>query len=192
MKKKITVFFDRDGTLNVEAGYIRNLDNLVLIKGAGQAVKKLNQKGILSILVTNQSGPARGYYSEHHVLDLNNRLKDLLAIEGAFLDAMYYCPHLKEGIIEKYSFDCNCRKPKTGMIEQALKDFPAIDLEKSYVIGDKVSDIELAYNANCKGILLKTGYGQQVLDGTYQELTVKPDYIAEDISEAVDWIISTN
>jgi D-glycero-D-manno-heptose 1,7-bisphosphate phosphatase len=189
MEKKIAVFFDRDGTLNVESGYIRDLNNLILTEGAAESVKKLNEKGILCILVTNQTGPARDYYPESHVLALNQRLCDLLAENNARLDKVYYCPHLKNGIVKEYSFDCNCRKPATGMIDQAQKDFPDIDLENSYVVGDKATDIELAYNARCKGVLLTTGYGQQVLDGTYQDLKKQPHYVASSISDAVNWII---
>ena len=189
MNNDIAVFFDRDGTLNVEAGYIKILDNLVLAENAAEAIKKLNDNNILSILVTNQTGPARDYYPESHVLDLNNRLESLLKKTGAYLDKMYYCPHLATGVVEKYSFDCNCRKPKTGLIDQALKDFPQIDIKKSYVVGDKATDIELAHNANCKGVLLTTGYGQQVLDGTYQSLNYKPAYITNNVLDAVNWII---
>lgn len=189
MKSKIAVFFDRDGTLNVEAGYIRVLENLVLAEGAAEAVKKVNNRNMYSILTTNQTGPARGYYSEQHVLDLNSRLENLLLEQGAKLDAKYYCPHYKDGIVPEYSFDCNCRKPKTGMIDQALKDFPEIDIHNSYYIGDKATDIELANNCQCKGVLLKTGFGQQVLDGTYQELNCKPHFIAENITEAIDWVL---
>ena len=187
--KELAVFFDRDGTLNVESGYIRNLNDLVLADQASVAVKKLNDAGITTILVTNQTGPARGYYPESHVLDLNNRLKSLLQKDGAYLDGYYYCPHYKNGIIKEYSFDCECRKPKKGMIDKALQDFPYIILNKSYVIGDKATDIELSHNANCKGILLKTGYGQQVLDGNYQELKIVPHYIAENIIDAVEWVL---
>lgn len=189
MNKRPTVFFDRDGTLNVESGYIHDLNNLILEEGAGSSVKKLNDLDILCILVTNQSGPARGYYEENHVLDLNNKLVKLLKDENAYLDAVYYCPHLPNGTVEKYTMDCSCRKPMTGMIDNAIKDFPDIDLNRSYVVGDKASDVELAYNAKCKGILLKTGYGDRVLEGTYQSLDYKPHYIAENIVDAVNWII---
>ncbi|MEW5822297.1 MAG: HAD family hydrolase [Cyanobacteriota bacterium] len=189
MSGKIAVFFDRDGTLNVEAGYIKVLENLVLAADASEAVRTLNQNNILAILVTNQTGPARNYYTESHVLALNKRLCDLLEEENAYLDKVYYCPHLASGIVTEYSFDCNCRKPRPGMILKALEDFPDIEIDKSYVIGDKATDIELAYNVNCKGILLTTGYGQQVIDGTYQELNCKPHYITNNVYDAVQWIL---
>src|ERR1700730_7374795 len=97
--KRPVVFLDRDGTLNVEAGYIRQLDNLVLIEGAALAVKRLNDAGVAAILVTNQTGAARGYYPEQHILDLNARLVTLLEAQRAFLDAVYYCPHFEGGSV---------------------------------------------------------------------------------------------
>ncbi|MGD9580473.1 MAG: D-glycero-alpha-D-manno-heptose-1,7-bisphosphate 7-phosphatase [Vampirovibrionia bacterium] len=190
MTKDIAVFFDRDGTLNIEAGYIKKIENLILAEDAAEAVRKLNHKNIFAILVTNQTGPARGYYSESHVLELNNRLKKLLNERDAYLDKMYYCPHLATGTVDEYSIDCNCRKPKPGMIHQALKDFPEIDINKSYVVGDKATDVELAQNTGAKGILLTTGYGKQVLDGTYQTLKSEPDYVTDNVLDAVNWILN--
>jgi D-glycero-D-manno-heptose 1,7-bisphosphate phosphatase len=189
MTDKIAVFFDRDGTLNVEAGYIREVNNLVLAEGAAVAVKKLNDLDILCILVTNQTGAARGYYPESHIHALHERLVNLLAEQQAHLDEIYYCPHYEQGIVQQYSFACQCRKPEPGMIKAAMVDYPEIDLKNSYVVGDKATDVDLAVNAGCKSVLLTTGYGKQVLEGTYQELKNKPDFIANSITEAVDWII---
>ncbi len=187
----IAVFLDRDGTLNEEVGYISNLEELKLIPGAAEAISKLNDAKIYAILTTNQSGPARGYYDEAHVQDLNNRLITLLKAEsGAWLDAVYYCPHLPDGVNTDYAQDCSCRKPEPGMIQEALKNFPDIVLEKSYVIGDKATDIEFAVNSGCKGILLRTGYGEKVLQGDYQELNVRPHLICRDIVEAVNRILT--
>jgi D-glycero-D-manno-heptose 1,7-bisphosphate phosphatase len=109
------VFFDRDGTINEEAGYIRDLNNLKLIEGASNAIEKLKKEGYLAILITNQSGPARGYYSEDWVNTLNSTVQHLLEKEGTKLDAMYYCPHLPDGIVEEYTKDCDCRKPNTAL-----------------------------------------------------------------------------
>lgn len=181
------VFFDRDGTINEEAGYIRDLNNLKLIKGASQAIEKLRQKGYLAILITNQSGPARGYYGEDWVKTLNSTVQNLLEKEGTKLDEMYYCPHLPDGIVEEYTKDCDCRKPNTALFLQAKEKFN-IDLSQSYMIGDKATDVEAGHNAGCKGILLKTGYGEQVLDGKYQSIP-NADYVANDISDASDWIL---
>ncbi len=184
------VFLDRDGTLNEEVGYIQDVNNLKLISGAARAVSRLNNENIVVILTTNQSGAARGLYDENHILHLNQHLADLLQAErGAWLDAVFYCPHLPEATVETFREDCNCRKPKTGMIQNALTLFPQIELSQSFVVGDKASDVEFAKNAGCKGILLRTGYGEKVLRGEYQELTSKPDWVCRDIVEAVDRIL---
>ncbi len=187
----IAVFLDRDGTINEEKGYIREVDHLSLIPGAAQAVRMLNDAGILAILTTNQTGPARGFYDEAHVRALNDRVQLLLQEEaGAHLDAVFYCPHLAKGVVEAYAIECQCRKPAIGMIQQACERFPEIDLKQSYVIGDKASDVEFAANAGCSGILLKTGYGQRVLDGKYQVLTTQPTLVCEDLLDAAQAILS--
>src|SRR5262249_5967392 len=129
------------------------------------------------------------YYPEQHIRDLNQRLSDLLTAEGARLDAAYYCPHLAGGQVEELSFDCGCRKPAPGLVEKALQEHPELDRQRAYVVGDKATDVELARNCDMKGILVVTGYGQQVLDGSYQ-WPVKPDFTARDIVEAIDWILS--
>jgi D-glycero-D-manno-heptose 1,7-bisphosphate phosphatase len=184
------VFLDRDGTLNVEKGYIRDIADIELYPGAAQAVRLLNDAGMLAILVTNQTGAARGYYTIDHVHGLNRRVADLLMHEaGARLDAVYFCPHYKDGIVPEYTRDCDCRKPLPGMIFQARRDFPEIDLGQSFVIGDKATDITFARNAGCRGILVRTGYGEQVLAGTYQELEVQPEKVCADINEAVAYIL---
>jgi D-glycero-D-manno-heptose 1,7-bisphosphate phosphatase len=188
----IAVFLDRDGTLNQERGYLRNIEELVLIPGAAQAVRKLNDLGILAILTTNQSGPARGYYGEDHVLALHHRLEKLLFDEaGAKLDAIYYSPYLPlpEGTVPDYTKDSPCRKPGIGMVQSALAAFPSIDLAQSYILGDKATDVEFAYNAGCSGVLLKTGYGEAVLAGTYQSLKQPPHFVCDSIVDAVEMII---
>lgn len=186
--KSPVVFLDRDGTLNIEAGYIRNLEDLNLIDGAADAVKRLNMLGIKAILVTNQTGAARDYYPESHILDLNKRLEKLLEAEGAYLDAVYYCPHLPEAKIKKYSRQCGCRKPETGLVDQAYQDHKNLNKTLSFVVGDKATDVELAKNCGARGILVETGYGTRVQSGDYQ-WPVKPDFQARSIAEAVDWII---
>ncbi|MEM0951091.1 MAG: HAD family hydrolase [Cyanobacteria bacterium P01_H01_bin.74] len=189
-KASIAVFLDRDGTLNQEKGYIRNLDDLALIAGAARAVKALNDYQVLAILTTNQTGAARGFYSEDHINALNARVSALLLREtGARLDAVYYCPHWAKSTMAHYAIACRCRKPEPGMIESACQAFPAIDCSRSYVIGDKASDVMFAKNTGCKSILVKTGYGQRVLDGKYQVLEQQPDYICENTEEAVFQVI---
>jgi len=180
------VFLDRDGTLNIEVGYIRAVEDLNLIPGAAQAIKQLNNLGVLAILTTNQSGPARGFYGEDHVQALHQRLEKLLWDEAqAKLDAIYYCPYHERATVEAYQQDHPDRKPGIGMIQKACERFPNIDLKQSYVFGDKASDVEMAVNAGCKGVLLKTGYGQRVLDGKYQVLQHQPDFVFDTIGDAV-------
>jgi D-glycero-D-manno-heptose 1,7-bisphosphate phosphatase len=182
------VFLDRDGTINEEIGYITKITDLQLIAGAGQAIKRLNDANIAAILITNQTGAARGYYDETHIQALNNRLVSLLKAESAHLDALYYCPHLADGIIPYLSIKCDCRKPEPGLVLQAYKDNSDLDSQRAYVVGDKATDVELAHNCNAKGILVKTGYGNDVLQGKYQH-PVTADFTAENIIEAIDWII---
>ncbi len=186
--KRAVVFLDRDGTLNEEVGYIGDLDNLVLIEGAGEAVARLNRADVAAILTTNQTGAARGYYPEEHILALNRRLVELLACKGAHLDAVYYCPHLPEAQVAEYALACQCRKPLPGMVLEAFSDHPELDRSRAYVVGDKATDVELAQNCSAKGVLVTTGYGEDVLSGRYQ-WSVKPDFTASDIAEAVDWIL---
>ena len=184
------VFLDRDGTLNVEKGYISDIDDIELYPGAAQAVRLLNDAGILAILVTNQTGAARGYYRIEHVHSLNRRVAELLMREaGARLDALYFCPHYKDGIVAEFTMACDCRKPAPGMILRAARDFPDIDLAASFVVGDKATDITFARNAGCRGILVRTGYGEQVLAGQYQILETQPEQICADITEAVAYIL---
>lgn len=179
-----TVFLDRDGTLIHDAHYLQDTKDLVLFHNSAAAIKKLNENNILAILVTNQSGVARGLFSEETVVELNCYLSDLLKEENdSHIDGFYYCPHHKNGNIEEYSIKCNCRKPKTGMIDAAVKDFENIDLSRSYVIGDKKCDIDLAKNANIKSVLVRTGYGKEV------EAECDADYVADDIKQAVEWIL---
>lgn len=184
----IAVFLDRDGTLIEDVNYLKRVEDIKLIDGTFEAIRKLNQRNIPAILISNQSGVARGYFDEDNVRLINDNLNLMLQKQGIKLDGFYYCPHHPKGTVEGYSMDCNCRKPKPGMIQAAMSDFKGIDIKKSFMIGDKVCDIELARNAGCRGILLKTGYGKGILDNK-DDSFVEPDYIAEDILDAVNWCL---
>jgi D-glycero-D-manno-heptose 1,7-bisphosphate phosphatase len=187
---KAAVFLDRDGVLNVEAGYIHNVEDLHLIPGVAQAVRQLNELSLFCCLVSNQSGPARNYYPASHVEALHERLCRLLQEEGgAKLDALYYCPYLSPpagGIAPEFTLWSSWRKPNTGMLVAAAWEHD-LNLKRSFMIGDKATDVDLAHNAGLRGILVKTGYGEQVLRGDYQHHT-QPDFIAADLREAVEWI----
>lgn len=185
------VFLDRDGVLNQEVGYIHQIEDLHLIPGVAQAVRRLNQAGLFCCLVSNQSGPARGYYPASHVDALHDRLCHLLQTEaGAKLDALYYCPSLSapEGGIEpEYTCWSTWRKPNTGMLVAAAWEHD-LDLSQSFMVGDKATDVDMAHNAGCVGILVQTGFGDRVLSGKYQHST-QPDFTATDLSIAVDWLL---
>ena len=179
------VFLDRDGTINEQVGYVNHCDRLWLLPGVAQAIKRLNDYHLPVIVVTNQAGAARGYFPEELVPRVNAKMEALLAAEGAHIDGLYYCPHLKGGKIAHLDVDCNCRKPKPGMILQAAKEHD-IDLERSYVVGDRMGDVAFGQSVGAKGILVLTGYGKGERDfikGT------QPEHVASDLLAAVEWIL---
>lgn len=144
------VFLDRDGTINVEKNYLYQIEDFEFIPGVPEAIKMLNDAGYLVIVVTNQAGIARGYYTEEDMYKLHRHIDEELKKYNAHIDAYYFCPHHPLHGIGKYKQDCNCRKPKSGMLEEAIKDFN-IDVTKSYIIGDKEWDIEAGKKLGIKG-----------------------------------------
>lgn len=182
VNKKGAVFLDRDGTINYDGeGYIDSIKRFALLPGAAEAIAKLNREGIPVILVTNQSGIARGYFKEAFLGDLHRYLQRLLARVGAHIDGIYYCPHHPD-----FSF-CTCRKPAMGMIEQAVIDY-RIDLSKSYIVGDTPIDMALAQRG-AKSILVQTGKGLPSFEAMKQ-LGKQPDYVSKDLNAASDWIVT--
>jgi len=171
------VFLDRDGTINEDVGYLDSPDRLVILEGVPEAIKRLNGIGLKVVVISNQSGVARGFFPEGVVEAIHQRLQEVLKKDGASLDGFYYCPHHPED-------DCGCRKPRTGLLERASRDL-GVELTASYMVGDKASDIELAYNTGAKAILVLTGKGYEERD----KLIHQPHYIAKDLKEAVEWII---
>lgn len=162
--KQKAVFLDRDGTLNTYVGFLRSPQELTLLPGTAEAIRKINDSGYLAILVTNQPVIARGEVTEEGLRQIHNKLETLLGLEGAFLDAIYYCPHHPHkgyaGEVAALKFDCNCRKPKPGMLLQAAKDYN-IDLSESFMAGDSEADIRAGLAAGCRTVLLGSGdYGQ--------------------------------
>ncbi len=179
---RIAVFIDRDGTIIEELEYLKDLERIRLIPHSADAIRSLNEREILAIIVSNQAGVARGYFLEETVRKINERLEELLSKEGAHLDAIYYCPHHPEFGSPEYRKDCNCRKPKPGMLWKSAKKFH-LNLKDCYVIGDRADDIRLAQNGGAKGILVLTGYGQKAKE------EIKPDHMAKDLYQAVRWIL---
>lgn len=156
------VFFDRDGTLNEEVHYLHRIEDFKWIEGAIDAIKYCNDNGYLAIVITNQSGVARGYYPEADIIKLYDWMNKDLKMYGAHLDGIYYCPHLIDGTIQKYAVECECRKPKPGMLFKAQRDHD-IDLKASFLIGDGARDVECAEAAGVKGIHYQGGNLQKAL-----------------------------
>jgi len=179
-------FLDRDGTIIEDTGYVGEISKVRFLPGASAGIKLLNDNGFKVIIITNQAGVARGFFTEERVKEINAYIRESLVQEGAMIDEFYYCPHHVEGIIEEYRKDCYYRKPNPGMIEKAVSDFD-IDLDESFVIGDKYSDIEAGCRAGCRNILL-TGEASQ--DGKMENRVVS-DHTAHDLFEAVKWIIAS-
>lgn len=182
------VFLDRDGTVNEEVGYLRSLDLLKLIPGAAAAIGRLNRAGYKVVLVTNQSGVARGYFSESLVDAAHDLLAGMLKNEGAFFDGVYYCPHHPTAGNSKHTVLCDCRKPATGLIDRAVKDLD-IDRARSFVIGDKWSDVELGHRAGVRSILVRSGFAPDDPGNKRPSHVDDPEFTAHDLAEAVDWII---
>jgi D,D-heptose 1,7-bisphosphate phosphatase len=187
MKGQAAVFMDRDGTINEEVGYLDNIDKLVVYPQAFAAIRKINENGMKTVVITNQSGVARGIFTEDLVVEVHRRIQDALKQMGAHIDAFFYCPHHPSAGEPPYRQLCACRKPEAGMIIAAAKEMD-IDLQQSYMIGDTLKDMEAGVNAGAKVVLVRTGYGRD----QEKELAcspVRPAYIADDILAAVDWIV---
>ncbi len=175
------VFLDRDGTVNEEMGYINHLSRFVLLPQAIPAIRRFNEAGVKVVLVTNQSGAARGYFAPALVDRVHARLERLLAAGGAHLDGIYAClHHPDEG--------CACRKPRPALIQQAARELD-LDLGRSYLVGDRYKDVETAANAGLPGILVLTGYGRGEHEFLSAGAKVQPVRVAADLLEAAEWIL---
>ena len=187
-RKKPAAFIDRDGTINEQMGYINHLSRFKIIPGVPEAIRLLNDLGFLVIVLTNQSGIARGYYSIDLVRQIHDLLRKTLKKEAnATIDAILFCPHHPQGSVPEYTMECECRKPKTGLIKQACMDFE-IDLTHSFVIGDMASDMELANQAGVKGIMVETGYGLGEIDFILPKKQLEITFIAENLLHAVRFL----
>ena len=181
------IFLDRDGTLNEEVNYLHRKEDLVLLPGVPEALKAFKEQGYKLVVITNQAGVARGYYTEDDVKELHRYMNELLEKAGAGIDAFYYCPHHPEHGIGKYKIQCHCRKPEPGMFEMAEQDFD-VDKSKSWMIGDKLIDIEAGRNYGVRTVLVGTGYGAGVHEEQKKQGDFPYDLYAEDLLEAYDEI----
>lgn len=180
--KQRAIFLDRDGTINKYVGFLKKADELELIQGTAEAIREINKSGYLAVVVTNQPVIARGEVTEGELQEIHNKLETLLGEEGAYVDAIYYCPHHPykgyDGEVTELKIDCDCRKPKPGMLLKAAADFN-IDLSQSWMVGDDERDIKAGLQAGCKTVLIsgaETDFGQ--------------DYCVESLEDAVTKILS--
>ena len=186
--KQRAVFMDRDGTISEEVGYINHPSRFRLFPYAVEAIKHLNQNGWLAIVVTNQAGVARGYFPEQMIETVHADMTKQINDGGGRLDAVYYCAHHPSVGEPPYRIDCDCRKPKPGLIMRAAEEFD-IDLQQSWMVGDRYSDVELAHNANVKSMLVLSGYGRGEWEHQRSTWSQQPDAVAEDLLEAVRLIV---
>ena len=178
------VFLDRDGTLNEEVHYLHRTEDLHILPGVPQALRMLKEAGFKLVVVTNQAGVARGYYTEEDVKALHRYMNRLLMEQGAAIDAFYYCPHHPEHGVGAYKVQCRCRKPDTGMFEMAGEQFQ-VDKEHSYMIGDKLLDTEAGRRFGVEPVLVGTGYGKEL----YEQDSAPYYHYSDTLVEAAGWII---
>jgi D-glycero-D-manno-heptose 1,7-bisphosphate phosphatase len=186
---KPAVFIDRDGTINEQRGYINHISRFILLPGVGQAIYLLNKNDYHVVVTSNQSGVAQGYFPVELVHETHELMERELAKDNAYLDGVYFCPHHPNGIVSGYNKQCTCRKPGTGLIEKAKFDLE-IDMERSFVIGDRWVDIEFAYKAGLPGILVLSGYGRGDLEYVIPRKKTKPVFVAEGLLRAVTWLLA--
>jgi D-glycero-D-manno-heptose 1,7-bisphosphate phosphatase len=183
------VFFDRDGTLNEEIGHVRNAEDFRVYSFAARAVRLVNEAGLRAIVVTNQSGIARGLIPESLVRRVNRQLTRRIVAGGGRLDAIYYCPHHPEASVKRFRVVCECRKPATGLLEMAAREF-GIDMARSFIIGDRFVDMLAGKRAGARSILVLTGVGRMELEDEKIKSLMQPDHVAENAYKAVQWILA--
>ena len=183
MSQNIGVFIDRDGTISEEVGYVNHISRYQVYPWTAEAIRNFNEAGLKAIVVTNQAGVARGYFTEEMVKQVHEKLATEMTRAGARFDAIYYCPHHPSVGEPPYRQTCNCRKPKIGMLQRAAAEF-GIDVAQSFVIGDRYGDIELAQNAGARSIFVLSGYGLGEYEYQRQNWKWQPDCVAKDLLEA--------
>jgi len=186
---KPAIFMDRDGTVSHEVGYLNHASRFRLFPWTVDAVRHINRAGWLAVLVTNQAGVARGYFPESMVHEVHARLRGALEAGGARFDAIYYCPHHPSVGEAPYRMDCDCRKPRPGMLRRAEAELQA-DLARSWVVGDRHGDLQLAWKVGARAALVKTGYGLGEVEYEAPRWPRQPDLVAEHLLEAVERILA--
>lgn len=182
------IFLDRDGTITEEVGYVNHVSRAQLFPWAPEAIRRLKSTGLPVIVVTNQSGVGRGYFTEELVAQVHHKINNELAVEGTGVDAYYYCPHHPGATLRAYRQDCQCRKPSTGMAAEAAERF-GIDLSRSYVVGDTYRDMQMGFKIGARTILLMTGYGRGEFEHHRSRWQRMPDLTAENLLEASKLIV---
>jgi len=183
------VFLDRDGTLTEEVGYVNHPRRLRLLPRSARAIRRLNEVGVAAIVVTNQAGVARGYFSEEVLQAVNAALVAQLKAEGAHLDAIYVCPHHPTEGEPPYRLDCDCRKPKPGLLHRAAADH-GVDLTRSTLVSDRPSDLVAARAVGAAAVLVLTGYGLGEWEYRRARFPLEPDHVAPDLLDAVEWVLA--
>jgi len=183
------IFIDRDGTLSEEVGYVNHLSRFRLFPFAVEAIRLVNRSPFLAVLVTNQAGVARGYFPESMVHAVHAKVEAEMDGGGAHLDAIYFCPHHPTAGEPPYRQECDCRKPRPGLLHRAAGEH-GIDLARSYVIGDRLGDLELAWSVGATGVLVRTGYGRGELEHHAPAWPRGPDMVADHLLEAVVAILA--
>lgn len=183
------VFVDRDGCLTEEVGYVNHVSRVRLLPRTTQAIRRLNQAGVAAIMVTNQSGIAKGYFTEEVLNAVNAEMVRQLAAGGARLDGLYVCTHHPDEGVPPYRAACDCRKPRPGLLRRAAADL-GLDLPASVVVGDKISDVTTARAVGAAGVLVLTGYGRGEWEHRRHLWVDKPDHVAEDLLDAVEWALA--
>ena len=188
MGPRRAVFIDRDGTLTEEVGYVNHPSRLRLLPRSAEAVRRLNQAGVAAVLATNQAGVARGSFSEEVLAAVNAALVLQLKEEGACLDGLYVCPHHPTEGAPPFRQDCDCRKPRPGLLRRAAAEL-GLDLQRSTCVGDKPSDLVAARAVGARAVLVLTGYGLGEWEYRRAAFPVAPDHVAGDLLDAVEWVL---
>lgn len=186
--RRRAIFMDRDGTVCEEVGYVNHVSRLKLLPRSAEAIRLANDAGFQTVVVTNQAGAARGYFTEDRIEEAHDRMRQLLGEAGARVDGIYYCPHHPEVGDPRYRKECDCRKPRPGMFLRA-RDEMGIDLAASYVVGDSTRDIQAGASIGATTVLVLTGYGRGELEHQSAGWKVHPDQTCADLLDAVKWIL---